>query len=126
MSYPFPPTCDAASPWGPIQHLTPLGPEAFAVSTSSHGGVCVSAAALARIPEPLRMTAYSLAGWFEEDCDWAIPYLALGLDAYEIEPGRGARMRDAARRTLWAFHRPHAHRLGVTEDLTLAGGPADA
>ncbi len=76
MLNPFPPTVGSSSPWGPIQHLTPLGPDAVAVSTASHGGIRVSLTALARIPEPLQATAYSGAGWFEEDCDWAIPYLA--------------------------------------------------
>ena len=49
------------------------------------------------IPEPLRETAYSGGGWFEEDCDWCIPYLALGLHRFEAdrerarsEPGGGA------------------------------------
>lgn len=82
MPLSFPPTVGSSSLWGPIQHITPLGPDAVVVSTASHGGVCVSRAALERLPEPLRHTAYS-GGWFEEDCDWAIPYLALSLDAAE-------------------------------------------
>ena len=120
MPTPFPPTLRSSSPWGLIDHLTPLGPDAVAVSTASHGGIAVSAKGLARIPEPLRATAYSGLGWFEEDCDWAIPYLALGLHAFEAEPGRAPRMLDAARRTLWAYHRDHAALLGVSEDPTPA------
>jgi hypothetical protein len=125
MSHPFPPTVGSSSPWGAIQHLTPLGPDADAVSSASHGGICVSPAALARIPAPLRATRYSGAGWFEEDCDWAIPYLALGLDSFETEFGGGARQRDAARRLIWALHRPHAGRLGVTEHPGPSGGRTD-
>jgi hypothetical protein len=119
MSYSFPPAPGSRSPWGPIQHVTPLGAEAVAVSTASHGGVLVAPTALSRIPPPLRFTAYSQGGWFEEDCDWSIPYLALGLDRFETEPGRGDRMGDAARRTLWACHRDHAPLLGLPAD---AGG----
>jgi len=98
-----------------IQSVTPLGPDAVAISTASHGGIAVSDAGLARIPEPLRATAYSGQGWFEEDCDWAIPYLALGLEAFETEPGRAALMAAAARRTVWTYHRDRAGLLGVSE-----------
>jgi len=113
MQYPFPPTCGSSSPWGPIQTVTPLGPEAFLVETASHGGVRVSRAALARMPEPIRQTRYSRDGWFEEDCDWALPYLALGLDAFASDPGEGGAVRRLAVRTVRAAHPQHAVLLGV-------------
>ena len=97
-----------SSPWGLIDSVTPLGPDAAAVSTPSHGGIWVSPAGLARIPEPLRATAYSSGGWFEEDCDWCIPYLALGLHAFEEPAGRRDRLRAAARQTLETWHSAHA------------------
>ena len=87
----------AKRPRGAIQPLTPLGPDAVAVSTASHGGIRISLTALARLPEPLQATVYSGAGWFEEDCDWAIPYLALGLDAFEPDRDRGPRLPGAWR-----------------------------
>src|SRR5271156_4167983 len=90
MLYPFPPACGSSSPWGPIQTITLLGPDAVAVNTASHGGLRISLTALVRIPEPLRETPYSGGGWFEEDCDWCIPYLVLGLDAFESSGARGA------------------------------------
>ena len=125
MLCPFPPTVGSSSPWGEIQSITPLGPDAVAVTTAAHGGIYLSPAAVARIPEPIRQTAYSAGGWFEEDCDWAIPYLALGLDAYETDAGRGARMVQTARRVVWAYHRPHAALLGVRTDPTSTGGRSD-
>ncbi|HEX3729758.1 MAG TPA: hypothetical protein VHV47_08135, partial [Opitutaceae bacterium] len=70
--------------------MSPLGPDAVEVTTPSHGGIRVSLTALARIPEPLRETSFSGDGWFEEDCDWAIPYLVLGLDRFEPTGARGA------------------------------------
>jgi hypothetical protein len=103
MLHPFPPACGSASPWGPIQTVTPLGPDAVAVTTASHGGIGVSLTALARIPEPLQATAYSGGGWFEEDCDWAIPYLVLGLGAFEPDAARAAECWAAARATLARF-----------------------
>ena len=104
MLYPFPPARGSSSPWGPVHTVTPLGPDAVAVTTASHGGLRVSLTALARIPEPLRETPYSRGGWFEEDCDWCIPYLVLGLDAFEPDAARGAECRAAAHATLARFH----------------------
>jgi len=97
-----------SSPWGLIDSVTPLGPDAVAVSTPSHGGIWVSPAGLAKIPAPLRATAYSGGGWFEEDCDWCIPYLALGLHAFEQPAERRDRVRAAAWRTLETWHTGHA------------------
>ncbi len=122
MLYPFPPTCGSSSPCGPIQTVTPLGPDAVSVTTASHGGLRVSLAALARMPEPIRETAYSRDGWFEEDCDWALPYLALGLDAFEADAARAAEAWAAAIRTVQVYHPQHAALLGVPEG---SGGPAD-
>ena len=113
MSYPFPPACGSASPWGPVQTVTPLGPEVVAVTTASHGGLRVLLTALARLPEPIRQTDYSGDGWFEEDCDWALPYLALGLDAFETDAVRAAEVRAAAVRTVQVYHPQHAALLGV-------------
>jgi len=122
MLYPFPPTFGSSSPWGPIQTVTPLGADVVAVTTASHGGLRVSLTALARLPEPIRQTAYSGDGWFEEDCDWALPYLALGLDAFETDAVRAAEVWAAAVRTVQVYHPQHAALLGVAGD---PGGRAD-
>ncbi len=121
MLYPFPPTCGSSSPWGPIQTVEPLGPDVVAVTTASHGGLRVSLTAMARLPESIRQTAFSGHGWFEEDCDWALPYLALGLDAFEADAARAAEMHQAAVRTVQKFHPQHAALLGV-DAASLAHG----
>ncbi len=120
MSDAFPPAPGSSSPWGPIQSVTALGTEALIITTASHGGLCISPDALQRVPAPLRRTAYSQGGWFEEDCDWAIPYLALALHRFEADVGRGEHLRDLARRTIWTYHRPHAALLNVATDPALA------
>ena len=117
MPYPFPPCRGSASPWGAIQTVTPLGPDAVAVSTASHGGLRVSPDALARMPAATRQTAYSANGWFEEDCDWALPYLAMGLDAFEPDAARAAEVWAAAVHTVQRYHSQHAALLGAD------GGP---
>ena len=119
MAMTFPPVPGGHSPWGAIQTVRPLGPDAVVVTTASHGGVWVSDAGLAGIPEPLRQTACSAGGWFEEDCDWAIPYLVLGLHVFE--PERGEANAQAARRTLWRWHRAHADLLDIHQDPAGSG-----
>ena len=122
MLYPFPPSRGSSSPWGAIQTVTALGPDAMWVTTASHGGLRMSPTALARMPESVRQTAYSEGGWFEEDCDWALPYLALRLDAFEGDAARGAKVRAAAVRTVQVYHPQHAVLLGVARE---PGGRAD-
>jgi hypothetical protein len=121
MSRTLPPREGDSSPWGLIDSALPLGPDAIAVSTPSHGGIWVSPSGMAKIPQPLRATAYSGDGWFEEDCDWCIPYLALGLHAFEAVDLQVAN-RDAAQRTLERCHARYATLLGFGG--TGAGGGA--
>jgi hypothetical protein len=113
MLDPFPRVAGSSSPWGVIQTLTPLGPDAVAVTTASHGGLRVSPAAFSRLPRAIQRTAYSADGWFEEDCDWALPYLALGLDTHEPDAPHAARVRAAAIRMVQLFHPAHAALLGA-------------
>ena len=119
-----PPREGDASPWGAIDGVTPLGPEAVSVTTPSHGGIWVTPAALARIPEPLRATAYSGGGWFEEDCDWCIPYLALGLHRFDGPQDRQDRVLAAARRTLLTYHAGGAVLLNAAGSAATSGEEA--
>lgn len=114
MLSPFPPTRGSLSPWGPIQTVDALGPDAASVTTASHGGLRLSRTALDRLPEPIRQTAHSRDGWFEEDCDWALPYLALRLDAFEADAARAAEVWAAAVRTVQIYHPQHAALLGFS------------
>jgi hypothetical protein len=107
MLRPYPPKVGASSPWGPIDGVCALGLDAVEVTTPLDDGIRVSLTALARIPELMRATSFSGDGWFEEDCDWAIPYLVLGLDRFEPTAARGAEVVEAARRTLARFHPQH-------------------
>lgn len=105
MTHPNAPRLRGSSPWGQIDHLTPLGPDAVRVATPGHGGIWVSPDGLARIPAAFRATVYSPGPWFEEDCDWAIPYAFLDLGQHEErDTDLGERMAAAARNTLAMFH----------------------
>ena len=69
------------TPWGGVQdarnRLTSTGPEfpdgCWIVETSSHGGMYLTPAINEQIPEPLRKDS----GWYEEDCEIAIPLACL-------------------------------------------------
>ena len=119
----FPPMAGSHSPWGAIDTVTPLGPDAVAVSTPSHGGIVVSPAGLARMPASIQQTKFSQGGWFEEDCDWALPYLALGLDEFEADAAAGAERLAAAMKTVRHWHPRHVYLVDAAQ--ARAGGRRD-
>ena len=120
MFRPEPPREGCPSPWGVIDGVTSLGPDAVLVTTPSHGGIWVTPAALERIPEALRASGYSGGGWFEEDCDWCIPYLVLGLSRSDGAAEHQARMRLHAERTLRTYHATH---VGLVSLVDQTGAP---
>lgn len=61
------------TPWGPSQTVKTIIPGITHVTTASHGGILVSPEYQKKIPIYMR----SNDGWYEEDCQWSIPYVAL-------------------------------------------------
>lgn len=57
------------SPHGKVQHIEELAPGIFAYSTSSHGGIKLDRRRNSLIPSQIRVKG----GFYEEDCEWAIP-----------------------------------------------------
>lgn len=72
-----------SSQWGEVQHASEMAPGIWHVSTAGHGGIVVSGERLAAMPADWRSTNYSARGEFEEDCDWALPYIAFHA---ELDP----------------------------------------
>lgn len=69
------------TPWGNPTWTEEILEGIFVVSTSSHGGICISKeVAKDKLSIPARECAILHEDFycFEEDCDWAIPF-------YEIE-----------------------------------------
>lgn len=62
------------TPWGKAQQSTKVGDGVVWHSTASHGGFQVTA----KLPKPLQefVPFTRKAGWYEEDCDWAIVVVA--------------------------------------------------
>lgn len=79
------------TPWGQTQSGNVVQEGVYWVSTAGHGGYKLSAKANARIPEAFRVKD----GWYEEDCDWAIPAFFLALPDADM---------DAAHKTLKNWH----------------------
>jgi hypothetical protein len=71
----LPDGCPLHSPWGAVQHGERLADGVFFVSTAGHGGIKLDRARNALVPEVFRKEG----GWYEEDCDWAIPMYFLEL-----------------------------------------------
>ena len=62
-----------STPWGAAQTAHKMATGVMSYTTSSHGGIHVSPRLNALIPDYMRIES----GWYEEDCDWAIPVIAL-------------------------------------------------
>jgi hypothetical protein len=68
------------SPWGPVQHQTKLADGIWSVTTAGHGGIKLNDERQGLMPEHWRQTPYSKAGWYEEDCDWCLPFIIFEAD----------------------------------------------
>lgn len=91
------------SPWGKIETIESICPGAWWVYTSSHGGVKLSAANQRRIPEVFRQKG----GWYEEDCNWAIPFHFLPEAAATLEAKDAERVVLVLKRWRWREFESH-------------------
>ena len=62
------------TPWGLSDNVEELAEGIKSVSTPSHGGIWLSTERQAQLPTGLDNFNHDLR-WWEEDCDWAIPYI---------------------------------------------------
>ena len=65
-----------STPWGRAQHIKRIAKGIFSVSTPSHGGIKLSRERNGKVPDYMREPG----GWYEEDCDWCIPFLVFTAD----------------------------------------------
>lgn len=84
------------SPWGKVQESKVYSDDAVRVHTPSHGGVLISPMMNEKIPEAFRIKE----GWYEEDCDWAIPYYFIP----EVFGHVAVKLHDDAKKTLKIWH----------------------
>jgi hypothetical protein len=82
------------TPWGPAQTVYDIAPGIAEVSCAGHGGIKLSPERNREVPPALR----SRSGWYEEDCEAAIP--------------------------MWAFHEEYAaHRQSADKGASDMGDP---
>lgn len=80
------PTTGSRSPWGTIQHVTAHADGIASVSTAGHGGIKLNRYRNAKVPAAARRKG----GWYEEDCEYAIPVLTFpeAFDPTHVEVAR--------------------------------------
>lgn len=94
----------ASTPWGQSQTSVKLAPGIMDYTTASHGGIHLSE--LRRSDLGFRLgfwtDAKDVPAWYEEDCDWAIPYYVFHCD--DTRPDGEATHESEALRTLAHWH----------------------
>ena len=101
------------TPWGPSDSATTLARGIVDYTTPSHGGIHLSDARRVELTRmfPKRIGVPPFGAWYEEDCDWAIPYAFL--------LGPSAEHYEDAKRTLLNWH-PGAYLLLVGGSIAVA------
>ena len=85
------------TPWGVAQTVTVIADGIESVSTSSHGGIRLSAERQAQMPERfVGLNKYGRGCWYEEDCEWALVAVAF--------PEHFLDCLDDAVRVLWSVY----------------------
>ena len=62
-----------STPWGAVDMVCMIAPGIGQVTTAGHGGIKLSYQNNQKIPVSVR----TRGGWYEEDCEWSIPYVVL-------------------------------------------------
>lgn len=67
------------TPWGKADYVNTIIDGIVSVATASHGGLKLSDERQAVVPSYMQR----LAGWYEEDCEWAIPFVVFEKEIME-------------------------------------------
>lgn len=84
------------TPWGPAQSIDKIADGILCVSTASHGGIILSPERNAKVPDYMR----DRDGHYEEDCEYAIPFVVFEAEIRAWAKANGDRIMDAAKRSL--------------------------
>ena len=91
------------TPWGPIQHKEKLADGIYDIETAGHGGIWIAPGLRHHIPKCKNFL--DSTAWWEEDCDWSIPFYVF---ADRIKPNMDKErfdfMLDAAKKTIAYWH----------------------
>lgn len=77
------------SPWGHVDGSTILAPGIVSVSTASHGGIHLDRTHVATMRRLFPDCPRLNSPWFEEDCDWSVPFTIFADEIREYLTSRG-------------------------------------
>lgn len=102
----------SSTPWGRADFVTELLPGMVNVSTAKHGGIFVDQKRNEMIPAYMRRDD----GWYEEDCDWCIPFCVFERELFANgnDASRKAIADQAHKDTLKNWHPAAYERFYVT------------
>jgi hypothetical protein len=122
------------TPWGPANRMEELAQGIIMVSTASHGGIWLSQDRRMEISQ-YNNNFLKTAEWWEEDCDWAVPYTFFAEDIQK--QGKACHFEENLKVAFAMVKRLHPHfvprlagRLNagltkVEDDITLVEGRCD-
>lgn len=84
-----------STPWGAVQHTAEIAPGIVFYSTAGHGGIKLGPERLKQMP-PYMLNTCAGRGWYEEDCDWAMPAVVFAADFAADAVRRGKNPEAAA------------------------------
>jgi hypothetical protein len=114
------------TPWGQADQAEVLAEGIISYSTPSHGGIWLSAARQREI-EPVRAKNWlGSLEWWEDDCDWSVPYFFFRADigARARNPEEHARAVNAAQDFIRRYQLADVANRLLSSPAALAGIPA--
>ena len=69
-----------STPWGSAQDAEELAPGIISYSTASHGGIWIDKKHQEQLEKYTINNWLGSSQWWEEDCDWVIPYIVFGAE----------------------------------------------
>jgi len=82
-----------STPWGRSQYSEKIAVGIMSYSTAGHGGIHLSKKRNAMVPEYMR----NINGWYEEDCEWAIPAIVFPVEFNTYRAGIETKALDTFR-----------------------------
>ena len=71
------------TPWRSVQNAEELAPGIISYSTASHGGIWIDKKHQQKLEKYTINNWLNSSQWWEEDCDWVIPYLVFSFEIQE-------------------------------------------
>ena len=68
------------TPWRSVQNAEELAPGIISYSTASHGGIWIDKKHQQKLEKYTINNWLDPSQWWEEDCDWAIPYVLFSTE----------------------------------------------